>query len=192
MMVRWRQRSPLCTISRRFLNLLRIWNIILKALSNNYKVGKAIKKQLCCFPQCRKFFSNSKLQSKFLIVCHLRKGFNSKSFHKSFSSLLNGPIHVICDLKRVQIQGGISRSDKSWKHSFMPALMLMRCSVKKASVSLDGHSSQFFMAWKLTEVFSANILLGKGQFHNETRDSGLGFEEVGFIILQLEVQFELY
>lgn len=48
------------------------------------------------------------------------------------------------------------------------------------------------MAWKLTEVFASNILLGKGQFHNKTRDGGFGFDEVGFIILQLEVQVELY
>lgn len=34
----------------------------------------------------------------------------------------------------------------------------------------------------------SNISLVKGQFHGETRYGRLGFDEVGFITLQLEVQ----
>lgn len=48
--------------------------------------------------------------------------------------------------------------------------------------------SQLFKAWKLTEVFVSNISLVKKQFHDEIRYGRLGFEEVGFITLQFEVQ----
>ena len=34
----------------------------------------------------------------------------------------------------------------------------------------------------------SSILLVKGQFYNETREGGLGFYEVHFITLQLDIQ----
>lgn len=36
-------------------------------------------------------------------------------------------------------------------------------------------------------MFASNNSLVKGQFRDETRDGGLGFDEISFIILQLYV-----